>query len=105
MSNSALLIVSAEVIPGKEEEFNTWYNEHHIPLFSGKFPFLKSVKRYYSKKSNPQFLAIYEFDSYEDLEKSLASAELKAAREDSTKQVGVLVKHFTSSTYSQTFPK
>ncbi|MGI0079139.1 MAG: hypothetical protein ACRECH_05905 [Nitrososphaerales archaeon] len=105
MQNSALFIVSAEVILGKEEEFNTWYNEHHIPLFSGKLPFLKSVRRYFSKKSSPQFLTIYEYESYEDLEKSLASLESKAAREDSTKQVGLLVKHFVFSTYSQIFPK
>ena len=31
MKESALLIVSTEVLPGKEEEFNRWYNDHHIP--------------------------------------------------------------------------
>lgn len=105
MQDSALFIVSAEVIPGKEEEFNKWYNEHHIPLFSGKLPFLKSVRRYYSKKSNPQFLTIYEYGSHEDLEKSLASPESKAAREDSTKQVGILVKPFIFNTYNQIYPE
>lgn len=105
MPSQALFIVSAEVIPGKEEEFNRWYDEHHIPLFSGKLPHLKSVRRFYSKNSNPKFLAIYEFDSYEDLEKSLSSEESKAAREDSTKQVGILVKPFTFNMYSQIYPK
>ncbi len=105
MSNQALFIVSAEVIQGREEEFNRWYDEHHIPLFSGKLPHLKSVSRFYSKNSNPKFLTIYEFDSFEDLEKSLSSPESKAAREDSTKQVGILVKPFTFNTYSQIYPK
>jgi hypothetical protein len=101
----AVLIVSADVIPGKEEAFNKWYDDHHIPLFSGKMPFLKSVKRFYSRRGSPRFLAIYEYDSIEDLKKSMASEESRLAGEDSDKQVGNLVKSFTFNTYSQIFSK
>jgi len=100
---SAILVVSAEVIPGKDEEFDKWYNEHHIPEYSGKMPYLKSVKRYYSKRSNPQYIAIYEYDSYDNLKKSMASKESNLAGEDADKQVGVLVKSFTFNTYSMNF--
>jgi hypothetical protein len=101
---SALLIVSAEVIPGKEDEFNKWYNEHHIPLFSGKMPGVKSIRRLYSKRSKPQFLAFYEYDSYEVLKRSLDSKESKLAGEDADKQLGILVKSFNFNSYYQVFP-
>jgi hypothetical protein len=99
------LIVSAEVLPGKEEEFNKWYDEYHIPRYSGKMPFVKSLRRFYSKKSTPQFIAIYEYDSFDDLKKSLASKESALAGEDADKQVGKLVKSFAYNTYSQIYPK
>lgn len=105
MSESALLIVSAEVLPGREDDFNEWYDEHHIPLFSGKFPRLKSVKRFHSHKSNQEFIAIYEFGSHEDLDRALSSQERKDAKDDSSKQIGILVKSFSSNTYSQVYPK
>lgn len=103
MVESAILVVSADVISGKDEEFNKWYNEHHIPEYSGKLPFLKSVRRYYSKRSEPQYIAIYEYETYDDLKKSVASQESKLAGDDADKQVGVLVKSFTFNTYSMTF--
>ncbi len=102
--SGALLIVSAEVMPGKDEEFNKWYDEHHIPSFSGKMPFVKSVKRFYSRRSSPQFLAIYEYTSYDELMKSLDSEESRLAGEDADKQVGTLVKAFAFNTYSQIYP-
>src|SRR5579884_976473 len=59
----AILVVSADVIEGREAEFNKWYDEHHIPLFSGKIPHLKRVRRFYSKRANPSFITIYEFET------------------------------------------
>ena len=105
MSSGAILIFSAEVIPGKEEEFNKWYDEHHIPLFSQKLPGLKKVKRFYSKRAEPQFLAIYEYDSFDDLKKSLSSEEMKAAAADADSQKGILISSSKTSVYDQIFPK
>jgi antibiotic biosynthesis monooxygenase (ABM) superfamily enzyme len=99
----AILVVSAEVVPEKDEEFNKWYDEHHIPEYSSKMPYVKSVKRYYSKRSKPQYIAIYEYDSYDNLKKSLASEESNLAGKDADEQVGLLVKSFTFNTYSMIF--
>jgi hypothetical protein len=103
--SGALLVVSAVVMPGKEAEFNKWYEEHHIPLYSGKMPLVRSVKRYYSRKANPQFLAVYEYDSPEDMKRSLSSEESRLAGEDADKTKGVLVESFTFNTYAQIYPK
>ena len=100
----ALLVVSAEVIPGKEEEFNSWYNTEHIPNFSGKMPHVQKIRRYCSKRGTPQFITIYEFTSFDDLKKSLSSDEAKRAAEDAEKQVGRLVNSFTYNSYSQIYP-
>ncbi len=105
MADSAVMIYSAEVIPGKEEEFNRWFDDHHIPLFSGKLPGLKNVRRFYSKRSDPQFVTIYEFESYDDLKKALASDESKSAGSDADSQVGVLIKSSKYGFYSQVYPK
>jgi hypothetical protein len=99
------LIVSAEVLAGKEEAFNKWYDEHHIPVYSGKMPLLKSIRRFYSKKSTPQFIAIYEYSSFDDLKKSMASKESQLAGQDADEQIGKLVKSFSYNTYSQIYPR
>lgn len=105
MTSGAIMIFSSEVIPGKEEEFNKWYDEHHIPLFAGKLPGLKNVRRFYSKKSDPQFLTIYEFESFDDLKKALSSEESKSAGADADSQVGILIKSSKYGLYDQIFPK
>lgn len=105
MNKSAILLVFADVIPGKEEEFNKWYNGHHIPEFSGKMPHLKSVRRYYSKKGKLKFIALYEYDSPEDLKNSLASKESELAGKDADKQIGILVNSFEFTTYNQVYPE
>jgi uncharacterized protein (TIGR02118 family) len=99
------MVFSAEVVDGKEEEFNKWYDEHHIPLFSSKLPGLKNIRRFYSKRADPQFMTIYEFGSYEDLRKAMSSDESKAAGADSEAQVGVLIKSSKYGFYNQIFPK
>jgi hypothetical protein len=101
--NGAILIVSAEVIPGKEEEFNKWYDEHHIPLYSSKMPRVKSISRFYSRRANPSFLAIYEYDSMDDLKVSLASRESAGAGVDADKQIGVTARSFTYNSYAKIF--
>lgn len=103
MNKCALFFAYVDVIPGKEPELNDWYDNHHIPEYAGKLPLLKSVKRFYSKKSAPEFLAIYEYDSFDDLKKSLASEEAKAAGEDANKQVGVLIKSISYKTLAQIY--
>jgi uncharacterized protein (TIGR02118 family) len=105
LSGGAILIFSAEVVQGKEDELNKWYNEHHIPLFAQKLPGLRKVRRFYSKRADPQFLAIYEFDSFEELKKSLASEEMRAAAADAESQKGILINSSKSVVYDQIYPK
>jgi antibiotic biosynthesis monooxygenase (ABM) superfamily enzyme len=104
LASGALLVVSADVIPGKEAEFNKWYDESHIPQFFANLPMVRSIRRFHSKRSNPQFLTIYEFDSMDDLKKFLSSDEAKSAGADADKQIGALAKSFSYNSYSQIYP-
>lgn len=104
MTESALLIVSADVIPGKEEDFNSWYNGHHIPDFAERMPYVQKIRRFYSKRGSPRFITIYEYASFDDLKKSLSSEEANQAAADADLQVGKVATSFTFSSYSQIYP-
>jgi uncharacterized protein (TIGR02118 family) len=79
-----LNIVATECAPEKDAKFNKWYNEVHIPIFF-KYKGLKKITRYKTieaQGAKPKYIAIYEYDTKEDLNGMFASPEFKAAREE-----------------------
>lgn len=77
-------IVGSKCRPDQEAKFNKWYNEIHIPLLM-KAKGLKSVTRYKlanEDKNASTYLAIYQFDSKEDMDAYNKSPALAAAREE-----------------------
>ena len=83
MAKRGLYIVMATIAPDKEEAFNKWYNEVHIPLLF-KFKGMKRVTRYklVGGENCPAYMAIYEFDSIKDVEANMKSPEFNAAIEE-----------------------
>ena len=85
MAKSRILnIVSTECASQNEAKFNEWYNEVHIPMLM-KFKGIKKVARYKlmdENKDRGKYIAIYEFDSKEDLAALNGSPEFKAAIEE-----------------------
>jgi antibiotic biosynthesis monooxygenase (ABM) superfamily enzyme len=76
-----LNIVATECAVKNDARFNEWYNEVHIPLLM-KYEGIKRVTRYKildEKKKKPRYIAIYEFDTKEDLNGLPTSSEFKAA--------------------------
>ncbi|MHB8105500.1 MAG: EthD family reductase [Dehalococcoidales bacterium] len=82
MSKTRIInIVATECAPKNEAKFNKWYNEVHIPMLM-KFKGIKKVTRYNiteAKAPKPRFLAVYEYDTKEDLEALSKSPEFQAA--------------------------
>jgi uncharacterized protein (TIGR02118 family) len=83
MSKARILnIVATESPPGQEAKFNKWYNEIHVPLLF-KYKGLKKVTRYQIMgKGGGQgatYLAIYEYDSEDEMNAFSRSPEFKAA--------------------------
>jgi uncharacterized protein (TIGR02118 family) len=71
-------IVATQCTPENDAKFNKWYNEVHIPMLM-KFKGMKKVTRYRIIDEKPRFLAVYEYDTKEDLDALSKSPEFQAA--------------------------
>ena len=90
-----LWVTASRARPGKEEEYNRWYDQHVATFF--KFPGLKRVAR--NRCINPfefgdkcaQYMVVYEFDDLASLEafgKSHAAQEAKKEYEEGWAEIG-----------------
>jgi len=77
-------IVTTECPPEMDAKFNKWYNEVHIPMLM-KYKGIKKVTRYKSVEApgtKPKYIAVYEYDSKEDLTGQFGCPEFQAVREE-----------------------
>jgi hypothetical protein len=84
MAYQFILIVANEPSPGGEGEYNRWYNEEHVPMMF-EFKGMQKASRYHLMGDNKQcsrYLAVYEFDSKEEMAEFPKSAEFAAAVKD-----------------------
>jgi len=74
-----LFIVMAKMREEDEEAFNRWYNEEHMPKALERFPGVLSGRRYKILEGEEEYnyLALYEFESYEIMKSALDSDILK----------------------------
>ena len=63
---TALLVVLTDVGPEHEAEFNSWYNEEHLPERLSAPGFL-DAGRYEALCGGPRYLAVYELESVDAL--------------------------------------
>ncbi len=84
-SHKIMQIVASESTPEKEEDFSRWYSEVHLPMLFG-YAGVKRASRYRlvgdDINNNAKFLAIYEFDSRDDMEDFPESQAFKDAIDD-----------------------
>ena len=76
-----LNIVATECALKNDAKFNKWYDEVHIPMLM-KYKGIRKVTRYKmieNKEKKPKYLAVYEFDTKEDLDNLPKGPEFKAA--------------------------
>lgn len=84
MSHTVILIVANEPSAQREEEYNEWYNQKHIPMMF-RYHGMKKASRYRltgESRDASKYIAIYEFGSEQDLKEFFKSAEYAAAVED-----------------------
>jgi len=79
MAQKGVFIVMAKVKPEDEDAFNQWYNEEHLPRALERFPGVLSGRRYkvMEGENEYQFLALYEFESYEAMHAAVNSDVIK----------------------------
>ena len=61
MAATALLIVQVDIDPAREDEFNRWYDEEHVPEKRAS-PGFHSARRFKHFAIPHRYLAIYEVD-------------------------------------------
>lgn len=81
----ALMVVSTRVSPGKEAEYNKWYDEHVSLLFS--FKGMKRVSRNRctlplgeNGGNSPEYITLYELENKDDIEAFLKSPQMQEAK-------------------------
>lgn len=74
-----MLSVRATVEPGREVEFNRWYDSEHMPDAVRMFPGCIGGARYVVVLGDGthQYMALYAFKSAADLKRALSSEEIK----------------------------
>lgn len=74
-----MLSVRATVEPGREAEFNRWYDNEHMPDAVRMFPGCVGGARYkvVLGDGSHQYMALYAFDSAAGLEQALNGPEIK----------------------------
>ena len=79
MEKKGLFIVMAKVKPEAEEAFNRWYNEDHMPKALERFPGVISGRRYRIMEGEDEyrFMAMYEFETYEAMQKAVNSEAIE----------------------------
>ena len=83
MSEKSLInVIVTQCKPEDAEAFNTWYNGIHIPMLL-KSKGVKGVTRYKtSDAETPSFIAVYRYNSPQDLEEFQKSPNTAAAIKD-----------------------
>ena len=90
MEQKSMLIIMSKVPQEKEEEFNRWYNEEHLPRVLERLPGVINGRRYkiVEGEQEYQFLALYEFENYQALDSALKSAAMKQLVDEYTEAFG-----------------
>ena len=57
-----VILVSMNVEPDREDEFNDWYNMEHIPHFN-RLPGVIAARRFRAIEGNPRYVALYHVET------------------------------------------
>ncbi|MGO4384428.1 hypothetical protein [Specibacter sp. RAF43] len=57
-----MMIAMFDIPEELDEEFNTWYNEEHIPEKVGTVPGFLRARRYQSLEGRPNYVCVYELE-------------------------------------------
>jgi uncharacterized protein (TIGR02118 family) len=101
---TVLFMVKATIPKDKEEAFNRWYNEVHVPMFL-QFNGAVSARRYKAilGEEKYQYIAMYELKDEATFHKLMESDHMKALRADFDAKFGT-VSERARFAYIQVFP-
>ena len=101
---TVLFIVKATITKDKEEAFNRWYNEEHIPQFL-QFKGAVSARRYKAivGEDKYQYMAVYELKDEATFRRLMESDHMKTLKADYDAKFGS-VSERARFAYTQVWP-
>lgn len=93
-----VMIAMFDVPESIDEEFNTWYNEEHIPEKVGTVPGFLRATRYRSLDGRPGYMCIYELEDISVLDDPVYSANYKSGT-STTERMKAKAKTFYRNVY------
>lgn len=101
---TVLFVVKATITKDKEEAFNRWYNEEHVPQLL-QFNGAVSARRYKALMGEDkyQYMAIYELKDEDTFRRLMDSQHMKQLRADYDAHFGA-VSERARFAYTQIFP-
>jgi len=121
MTAKALTVVVVKVKPEKEEEFNHFYHNEHVPEFLHSFPEILQAKRYVCTSQSvampeqpeslinlgKHYLTVYEFSSEEVQRQVFERVQIPGRKERETwdKMAGQCLTFLSRNLYTEIFSK
>lgn len=101
---TVLFVVKATIATDREEAFNRWYNEEHVPQFL-QFPGAVSARRYKAIMGEErfQYTAVYELQDEATLRRLMDSQHMKQLRAEYDAHFGA-VSERARFAYTQVWP-
>jgi antibiotic biosynthesis monooxygenase (ABM) superfamily enzyme len=98
------LAVRATVDAGREDEFNRWYDDEHVPEAVNMFPGCLGGARYkvLDGDGTHQYVALYAFGTAAELKAALAGPEIKELARRYDQAIGSFSTR-TRTTYTRVF--
>ncbi len=98
------LAVRATVEPGREEEFNRWYNNEHTPDAVNMFPGCIGGARFkvVDGDGSHQYVALYAFRTGEEMQAAISGPEIKELIRIYDEAIGAFSTR-ARTTYTQVF--
>ena len=109
-NHKIIQIVASESTPEKEAAFNKWYSEVHVPMLFA-YEGVKQASRYQrigDDEQGAKFLAIYEFETKEDMDafpESVAFADAIEDFENNKEALGFTMKWAASYELLKSYEK
>jgi hypothetical protein len=94
-----LILNFATLAPDREDEFNRWYDEEHLPAVLCRFPQIASARRYRATDGEqPQYLVLYEYDVSTEAELNAAASGENPLRKELWEMYEAAIGQFASRT-------
>src|SRR5437899_6406424 len=102
---TVLFVVKATIRKDREDAFNRWYNEEHVPQVL-QFKGLVSARRYKALEGEDryQYMAVYELQDEATYRRFIVSEHMKALRADYDAKFGAASERARFA-YTQVWPQ